>query len=207
MYPPGTRPDVFADGMTYVGLVPFVMDEHQSWLRASASVLRQLPGDQRPAVFRSTTPAGTVSCSGRWKRLGWPSCPSPGSASASPTPGRGCGRTRHDDRITYHSVRRWPRRGLRSRIERRHRRRGGTDAAGGLAHRPMGRPHPQGRPDLVDTERARTVAVARGRHRRAGATSWSRPAWCAPPAIDCAALFSPGVRTRFGRPCDSVTRP
>ena len=25
MYPPGTRPDVFADGMTYVALVPFVM--------------------------------------------------------------------------------------------------------------------------------------------------------------------------------------
>ncbi len=24
-YPPGTRPDVFADGMTYVGLVPFRM--------------------------------------------------------------------------------------------------------------------------------------------------------------------------------------
>jgi uncharacterized protein len=24
-YPPATRPDVFADGMTYVGLVPFVM--------------------------------------------------------------------------------------------------------------------------------------------------------------------------------------
>src|SRR4051812_14684353 len=24
MYPPGTRPDVFADGMTYVWLVPFV---------------------------------------------------------------------------------------------------------------------------------------------------------------------------------------
>lgn len=23
MYPPGTRPDVFADGMTYVGLIPF----------------------------------------------------------------------------------------------------------------------------------------------------------------------------------------
>src|SRR3984893_15204005 len=25
LYPPGTRPDVFADGMTYVALVPFVM--------------------------------------------------------------------------------------------------------------------------------------------------------------------------------------
>ena len=25
LYPPGTRPDVFADGMTYVGLVPFRM--------------------------------------------------------------------------------------------------------------------------------------------------------------------------------------
>ena len=25
MYPPGTRPDVFADGMTYIGLVPFVI--------------------------------------------------------------------------------------------------------------------------------------------------------------------------------------
>src|SRR5262249_44127360 len=25
MYPPGTRPDVFADGMTYVALVPFVI--------------------------------------------------------------------------------------------------------------------------------------------------------------------------------------
>ena len=25
LFPPGTRPDVFADGYTYVGLVPFVM--------------------------------------------------------------------------------------------------------------------------------------------------------------------------------------
>src|SRR5262249_37682036 len=25
LYPPGTRPDVFVDGMTYVGLIPFVM--------------------------------------------------------------------------------------------------------------------------------------------------------------------------------------
>ena len=51
MYPPGTRPDVFADGKTYVGLIPFIMTSTKLGYRTTASVLRQLFGDQRPAVF------------------------------------------------------------------------------------------------------------------------------------------------------------
>jgi hypothetical protein len=48
---------------------------------------------------------------------------------------------RSGDEITYHSVRRWPRCVLRSRLTLRVGS-GRTHAAGALAHRPMGRPYP-----------------------------------------------------------------
>jgi uncharacterized protein YqjF (DUF2071 family) len=60
--------------------------------------------------------------------------------------------TRQGDRITYDSVRRWPHRGLRSRL---------TVEVGavvdptpleGLAHRAMGRPHAKSRPHLVGAQ-------------------------------------------------------
>ena len=101
-----------------------------------------------------TTPAGTASCSGRWKPLGWPLCRHPDRPRRPLHLGEDADEPL-GDRITYHSVRRWPHRGLRSRMRSR-RRRGRTDSAGSLAYRPMGRAHPQSRPDLVDTERART---------------------------------------------------
>lgn len=50
-YPPGTRPDVFADGMTYVGLVPFRMSSTQTRHRTADPVCRHLPGDQCPVVL------------------------------------------------------------------------------------------------------------------------------------------------------------
>ena len=109
--------------------------------------------------------------------------------------------TRDGDHITYHSVRRWPHRGLRSRLTIAVGDVGGTDAAGGLAHRPMGRAHPQWpagrggyRTSMDHGPCARpTSSSSSDELVRAGAVQ---------PAGDrLRALFSPGVRTRFGRPC------
>ena len=51
MYPPGTRPDVFADGMTYVALVPFAMSETAVGDITSTPLLRHVPGDQHSVVL------------------------------------------------------------------------------------------------------------------------------------------------------------
>ena len=90
MYPPGTRPDVFADGMTYVALVPFVMSSTKvgtalplpyfgSFLETNVRLYSVDDAGRHGVLFRSLETARL--------RL----CPSPGSASASPTPGRRCG--------------------------------------------------------------------------------------------------------------------
>ncbi|BBX96613.1 hypothetical protein AWC15_11510 [Mycobacterium lacus] len=108
--------------------------------------------------------------------------------------------TRSGQRITYHSVRRWPRRGLRSRL---------TIAVG----------------DVIDPTPLEIWLTARwGAHTRKAGRTWWVPNEHAPWPLRAAeiielddelldasgvrpagerlrALFSPGVRTRFGRPC------
>jgi uncharacterized protein YqjF (DUF2071 family) len=198
MYPPGTRPDVFADGMTYVALVPFVRSGTR--LGTSPPVpyfgafletnirLYSIDGAGRHGVlFRSleTTRLAVV--------------PLTRIALGIPYTWARMRITRRGDHITYDSVRRWPRRGLRSRL---------TITVG----------------EVVEPTPLEVWLTARwGAHtRKAGRTWWvpnEHDAWplraaeiieldddllnasgVRPAGERLRALFSPGVRTRFGRP-------
>jgi uncharacterized protein YqjF (DUF2071 family) len=116
MYPPGTRPDVFADGMTYVGLIPLVI--------GSTKVGSALPLPYFGSFPETNVRLYSVDDSGRHGVL----FRSLETARLAVVPvtrvGLGVPHTwarmrtnRHGDRITYDSVRRWPRRGLHNRIE------------------------------------------------------------------------------------------
>jgi uncharacterized protein YqjF (DUF2071 family) len=115
LYPPGARPDVFADGMTYVGLIPFTM--RRTTLGASLPLpyfgtfhetnIRLYSTDdagRHGVLFRSLETArlavvpavrGSLGVPYTWARMRVERC---------------------GDRITYDSQRRWPRRGLRSSV-------------------------------------------------------------------------------------------
>ncbi len=199
LYPPGTRPDVFADGVTYVGLIPFVV----SGTKLGAAVplgyfggfsetnirLYSIDGAGRHGVLFRSLETGRLAvvplirvCLGvpySWARMRV---------------------TRHGDRITYQSVRRWPRRGLQSRL---------TIAIG----------------DVLEPTALEIWLTARwGAHTRKGGRTWWVPNEHGPWPLRAAqivelndellgaslvrpggerlrALFSEGVRTRFGRPC------
>lgn len=198
LYPPGTRPDVFADGMTYVGLVPFVMTSTKvgaalplpyfgSFLETNVRLYSVDDAGRHGVLFRSLETARLavvpvirtgLGVPYTWARM----------------------RLTHDgDRITYDSVRRWPRRGLRSRL---------TVVVG----------------DVVEPTPLEVWLTARwGAHTRKAGRSWWVPnehatwplheanivelsdelvgAAAVQPAGDrLRALFSPGVRTVFGRP-------
>lgn len=197
MYPPGTRPDVFVDGMTYVGLVPFVME--------STKVGSALPLPYFGSFPETNVRLYSVDDSGRHGVL-FRSLET-SRLAVVPVIRAGLGvpytwarmrMNRHGDRVTYHSVRRWPRRGLRSRIE---------VAIGG---------------PVEPTPLEIWLTARWGAHtRKAGRTWWvpnEHQTWplhaadivelddelvaasMVRPAGDrLRALFSPGVRTRFGR--------
>lgn len=198
MYPPGTRPDVFGDGSTYVGLLPFV---------ASGSKL----GAALPLPYFGTFPEYNVRLysiddAGRHGLLF--RALETTRLAVVPVTRIGLGVpyswaemrvTRSVDTITYHSVRRWPRRGLRSRL---------SITVG----------------ETVEPTPLEIWLSARwGAHtRKAGRTWWvpiSHEPWklhaakvhelnddllqangMRPAGDRMRALFSPGVRTRFGRP-------
>ncbi|MCX2929220.1 DUF2071 domain-containing protein [Mycobacterium sp. CVI_P3] len=114
LYPPGTRPDVF-DGMTYVGLVPFRMGYTKlgagpalpyfgAFAETNVRLYSVDDAGRHGVLFRSLETARlavvpvirlTMGVPYTWARMRIT-----GSAGA----------------ITYDSVRRWPRRGLRSRV-------------------------------------------------------------------------------------------
>ena len=77
LYPPGTRPDVFADGLTYAGLVPFTMRRTALGTVLPAPVLRHLPRDQHPAVLdrRRRPPRRGVPVAGNGPPGGRARCP------------------------------------------------------------------------------------------------------------------------------------
>jgi uncharacterized protein len=199
MYPAGTRPDIFVDGMTYVGLIPFVMSSTKvgstlalpyfGSFQETNVRLYSIDGDGRHGVlFRSLETARLAVVPVTRIGLGVPY-----------TWARMRMR-RHGDHITYDSVRRWPRPGLRSRL---------TVAVG----------------DPVEPTPLEIWLTARwGAHtRNAGRTWWipnEHETWplrvaeivelddelLGAAGVESAgqrlrALFSPGVRTRFGRPC------
>lgn len=197
MYPPGTRPDVFADGMTYVGLIPFAI--------ASTKVGSALPIPYFGGFLETNVRLYSVDDAGRhgvvFRSL------ETARLAVVPVTRIGVGvpytwarmRMRRDgDGVCYQSVRRWPRRGLRSRIE----------IAVGAA---------------VEATPLETWLTARwGAHtRRAGRTWWVpidhgpwrfraadiveldselvRAGGVRPAGERLRALYSAGVRTRFGR--------
>jgi uncharacterized protein YqjF (DUF2071 family) len=197
LYPPGTRPDVF-DGMTYVGLVPFRMGYTAvgagpalpyfgAFAETNVRLYSVDDGGRHGVLFRSleterlaVVPAirATMGVPYTWARMRI---------------------TRSPEVITYASVRRWPRRGLRSRVTVR-----------------LGEP--------VEPTALEIWLTARwGAHtRKAGRTWWvpnEHGRWplrsarlvdlddelVAADGVRTAgeplrALYSPSMRTRFGRP-------
>ncbi len=198
LYPPGTRPDVFADGMTYVGLVPFQMRGIRlgisppvpyfgTFAETNIRLYSVDDAGRHGVLFRSLeTPRLAVVPLTRiglgipytWARMRI---------------------TRTGETITYDSVRRWPQPGLRSRL---------TVAVG----------------EVIEPTPLEVWLTARwGAHtRRAGRTWWvpnEHDPWplhaariielddellgasgVQPAGERLRALFSSGVRTRFGRP-------
>jgi uncharacterized protein YqjF (DUF2071 family) len=198
LFPCGTRPDVFDDGLTYVGLVPFVI--RHTALGASLRLpylggfaetnIRLYSVDdagRHGVLFRSLETQRLAVVGFTRIALGVPYTWAKMRVSAS------------GDALTYDSVRRWPDRGLRSRL---------TIRVG----------------DEVEPSSLEVWLTARwGAHTRwAGRTWWVPnehaqwplhaahiveladellPASGVTPAGErLRALFSPGVHARFGRP-------
>ena len=196
-FPPGTSPDV-VDGVTYVGLVPFVMRDLTVGTRmrlpyfgtfAETNVrLYSVDGAGRHGVlFRSLETERLAAVAGSRIGLGIPYTWAKMRV------------TRSADGIGYDSLRRWPRRGLRSRVAVR-----------------IGAP--------VEPTPLEVWLTARwGAHtRKAGRTWWlpnEHATWplhsaevdhIADDLVDAAgidvtgprlrALYSPGVHARFGKP-------
>ncbi|OBJ35343.1 hypothetical protein A5630_09590 [Mycolicibacterium mucogenicum] len=198
LFPPGTAPDVFSDGLTYVGLVPFVM--HRS------AVAGRVPLPYFGAFAETNVRLYSVDAAGRHGVL-FRSLETTRLAVVGATRlGMGVPYTwaklrvtRTGDRITYAGTRRWPERGLRT-----------------LAELAIGAP--------VDPTPLEVWLTARwGAHtRKAGWTWWvpnEHPTWplrqaevveltddlvpasgAVPVGPPLRALFSPGVQARFGRP-------
>jgi uncharacterized protein YqjF (DUF2071 family) len=199
LYPSGTRPDVFADGMTYVGLIPFVLAGTKvgtalplpyfgSFAETNVRLYSIDDAGRHGVVFRSLETARLAVVPVTRVGLGVPYVWSRMRV------------TRRGDHITYASVRRWPRRGLRSRV---------TVVVG----------------DAVEPTPLEVWLTARwGAHNRKADRTWWVPNEHGPWPLRAAeivelsdelvgasavrpagerlrALFSPGVRTRFGRPC------
>jgi uncharacterized protein len=199
LYPPGTRPDVFADGMTYVALVPFVVSSTKVGTGVPLPYFGRFP--ETNVRLYSTDDArrhGVLFRSLETARLAV--VPAIRIGLGVPYAWSRMRMTRRADHVTYDSVRRWPRRGLRSRL---------TISIG----------------DVVEPTPLEVWLTARwGAHtRKAGRTWWVPNAhgpWplraaeivelsddlldaCTvqPAGEHLRALYSPGVRTRFGRPC------
>jgi uncharacterized protein YqjF (DUF2071 family) len=197
-YPPGTRPDLFADGSTYVGLVPFVMSGvalgisrptpyFGRFLETNVRLYSTDDEGRHGVLFRSleTTRLAVVPAT----RIG----------VGVPYTWAKMRMARHGDRITYASTRRWPRRGLRTRL---------TVEVGAV----------------VEPTPLEIWLTARwGAHTRRVGRTWWVPYEHGPFPLHAAevvdldddlvpasgvrptgerlrALFSPGVRARFGRP-------
>lgn len=198
LYPPGIRPDVFTDGMTYVGLIPFAL--------SSIKVGTTLPLPYFGCFPETNVRLYTVDVAGRHGILFRSAESARLAAVAAIRIGLGVPYTwsrtritRRGDRITYDSARRWPRRGLCSRL---------TVAIG----------------DPVEPTPLEVWLTARwGAHTRNARRTWWVPIEHEPWPLSAAeivelsdelveatqvrragdrlrGLFSPGVRARFGRP-------
>jgi uncharacterized protein YqjF (DUF2071 family) len=197
-YPAGTRPDVFADGSTYVGLVPFAMSDVALGIsRPIPYVGRFLETNVRLYSTDDEGRHGVLFRSLETARLAV--VPAARIGLGVPYTWAKMRMTRNGDRITYASVRRWPRRGLRTRL---------TVEVGAV----------------VEPTPLEIWLTARwGAHTRKAGRTWWVPNEHGPFPLHAAevvdldddlvpasgvrptgerlrALFSPGVRARFGRP-------
>ena len=198
LFPAGTRPDVFADGMTYVALVPFAMSAIRvgptppvpyisTFLETNIRLYSIDDAGRHGVLFRSleTSRLAVVPLT----RIGL----------VFPYTWARMRMIRNGQNVTYDSVRRWPRRGLRSRV---------SVTIG----------------EVVEPTPLEVWLTARwGAHTRKAGRTWWIPNEHDPWPLHCAevveiddellaasgveaagprlrALFSPGVRTRFGRP-------
>jgi uncharacterized protein YqjF (DUF2071 family) len=198
MFPPGTRPDVFADGMTYAALVAFAIRKTRvgtslplpyfgSFLETNIRLYSIDDAGRHGVLFRSLETARLAVVPLIRIGLGVPYMWARMRMNTS------------GDKISYQTVRRWPRRGLRSRL---------TIYVGGV---------------IEPTPLEIWLTARWGAHtRKAGRTWWvpnEHEAWPLRAAeiveldddlLDASgvataggclrALFSPGVRARFGRP-------
>ncbi len=207
MFPPGTRPDVFGDGLTYVALVPFRMSRTKlgtavplpyfgNFLETNVRLYSIDDAGRHGVVFRSLETARLAVVPVVRISLG---VPYTWARMRMTRRQKGMG-TATTGEIAYQSVRRWPRRGLRSTL---------TIAVG----------------DPVEPTPLEIWLTARwGAHTRKAGRTWWVPNEHGPWPLHAAevleldddlvdasgarpagerlrALFSPGVRTRFGRPC------
>ena len=117
LYPPGIRPDVFADGMTYVSLIPFVLSSTKVSTTlpvpffgrfAETNVrLYSIDADGRHGVFFRSLETARLAV-----------VPAMRICPGVPYTWAKMRVTRLGDQITYGSVRRWPRRGGCPRLGR-----------------------------------------------------------------------------------------
>ncbi len=198
LYPPGTRPDVFADGSTYVGLVPFAMSG--IWLGAPLPIPyfgSFLETNVRLYSIDAAGRHGVLFLSLETQRLAVVAVVR--AVLGIPYTWAGMRMFRAGDRITYSSVRRWPDAGLRSLVT--------VDVGASVEQTPL-----------------ETWLTARwGAHTRKGGRTWwvpnEHPPWkfrearvvdmddqlvgaagVRPSGEPLRALFSSGVAARFGRP-------
>lgn len=198
LFPPGTRPDVFADGLTYVALVPFVMQHTRLGTALPLPYFgRFAETNVRLYSVDDAGRHGVLFRSLETQRLAV--VPAVRSTLGVPYTWAKMRVTRTPDRISYAGTRRWPHSGLTSRVTVT-----------------IGAP--------VEPTALEVWLTARwGAHtRKAGRTWWlpnEHTTWplhsaeivelddelVAAAGVAVAgprlrALFSPGVHTRFGRP-------
>ena len=205
LYPAGTRPDVFADGETYVALVPFVMSDIRlgtsppvpyfgSFLETNIRLYSVDDAGRHGVLFLSLETSRLAVVPLTRLGLGMPYTWARMRLDRTPGAADTVGRT-----LTYSSVQRWPRRGLHSRL---------TVTVG----------------EVVQPTPLEVWLTARwGAHTRVGGRTWWVPNEHAEWPLHTAevidldddllvasgvrpygerlrALYSPGVRTCFGRP-------
>ncbi len=198
LFPAGTRPDVFADGLTYVGLVPFVMRHTRLGTALPLPYLGSFAETNvRLYSVDDTGRHGVVFCSLETSRLAV--VPVTRIGLGIPYTWAKMRVTRSADRISYVSARRWPHAGLHSRV---------TVTVGAP----------------VEPTPLEVWLTARwGAHTRKVGRTWWMPnahatwplhtadiadldddlvsaAGISPAGRRLRALYSPGVHTRFGRP-------
>jgi uncharacterized protein len=199
LYPTGTRPDVFADGLTYVGLVPFAMSEVAlGFSRAIPYFGRFLETNVRLYSTDEAGRHGVLFRSLETERLAV--VPVTRIGLGVPYTWAKMRLTRTGDRISYDSVRRWPGRGLRNRLV--------VDVGAPIQPTPL----------------EHWLTARWGAHTRKAGRTWWVPNEHEPWPLHAAELveldddllsasgvrtagdplrilYSPGVRARFGRPC------